>query len=242
MGVSLLPLPVSEARRFTGSPCAKSTRRRQGLERHVDEVVDAVNSLATATAGAPLRPKDAPRDLFSATSSQLEARQGFARQVRRLGVPESPAGCLEALLKTTDVYDLSRQVSVRPYEPGRIRAVREGVVPRDILNSSLLQGLSREAAESPLRYILKSDEEVSRLRPEDFVEPYLDPALRSHRAMRGLVTKLRAAGLLTWRRRCRAKCGCFCVANVTVAHYCSFSLGFNDGTGLGDAFASPFGI
>ena len=116
MGVSLLPLPLEEARRITGSPCAKNTRRRRGLGKHIDEVCDAVNSLSSAKAGAALRSGEAPRDLFSATSSQLEARRGFARQIRRLGAPESPAGALEELLKTHDVYDLDRQVSVRPYE------------------------------------------------------------------------------------------------------------------------------
>jgi hypothetical protein len=75
-----------------------------------------------------------------------------------------------------------------------------------------MQGLCREAAENPLRYILKSDEEMAQLQPEDVVEPYLDPVLRGPRAMRELVNKLHAAGLLTWRRRCRAKAGCFCVA------------------------------
>ena len=212
MGVSLLPLPLEEARRFTSSSCAKTQRRHRGLGKHVDEVCDAIISLASATAGAPLRPGEAPRDLFSATPAQLEARRGIARQVRRLGAPERPAGALEELLKTKDVYDLDRQVSVRPYEASRIRAVREGVVPRDILRSSLLRGRALEAATSPLSYILKSDDEMARMQPEDFVEPYVDPALRGRRAMRELVDKLLAAGLLTWRRRCRAKCGCFCVA------------------------------
>ena len=157
MGVSLLPLPLEEARRSTESPCAKSLRRHRGLGKHIDEVCDAINSLSSAKAGAALRPGEAPRDLFSATPSQLEARRGIGRQVRRLGVPGPPAGALEELLKTTDVYDLDRQVSVRPHVVERIRAVREGVVPRRILDSTLMQGLARDAAENPLRYILKSD-------------------------------------------------------------------------------------
>ena len=123
---------------------------------------------------------------------------------------------VQTSLLVVRVYDLDRQVSVRLYEAERIRAVREGVVPRDILQSSLMQGLAREAAENPLSYILKSDDEMAKLRPEDFVEPYLDPVLRGHRAMRELINKLHAAGLLTWRRRCRAKAVCFCVARKDV--------------------------
>ena len=110
MGVSLLPLPLEEARRSTVSPCAKSLRRHRGLGKHIDEVCDAINSLSSAKAGAALRPGEAPRDLFSATPSQLEARRGIGRQVRRLGVPGPPAGALEKLLKTTDLK--TREIEV----------------------------------------------------------------------------------------------------------------------------------
>ena len=75
-----------------------------------------------------------------------------------------------------------------------------------------MTGQARTAAENPLSYISKSDDEMAQLLPEYFVEPYVDSALRGRRAMRGLVERLSPAGLLTWRRKCRVKAGVFCVA------------------------------
>ena len=61
-----------------------------------------------------------------------------------------------------------------------------------------MSGLARTAAENPLSYISKLDDEMARLRPEVLVVPYVDPLLHGRRAMRGLVERLHAAGLLTW--------------------------------------------
>ena len=136
MGVSLLPLPLEGDGRSAARPQAKRGKRRQGLGKHIDQVCEAINSLSSAQAGVPLRSGGAPTDLFSASSAQMEARSGIARRVRRLGKPDSSAGALRELLKSKDVYDLDRQVTVRPYVAERIKAVWDGVVPEIILVAS----------------------------------------------------------------------------------------------------------
>ena len=95
---------------------------------------------------------------------------GIGRRIRRLGKPGPSAGSLQELLKSTDVYDLDRQATVRLSEAERIKAVRGGVVPRRILSYGLMTGLARTTAENPLSYILKSDDKMARLRPEDLVD------------------------------------------------------------------------
>ena len=76
---------------------ASSSRRRQGLGKHLDEVCDAINSLSSAKAGAPLRSGEATRDLFSARSAQMEARGGIGNRIRCLGKPGPSAGALPEL-------------------------------------------------------------------------------------------------------------------------------------------------
>jgi len=123
-----------------------------------------------------------------------------------------PAGALSELLKSSDVYELDRAVSMRPYVADKVKAVREGTVPRAILQSSLLEGDARRAAEDPFRQIVKSDAEIAELKPEDYIIPYTDPVLRRKGEMEGLVKKLAATGFLTVRRVCRSMVGVFCVA------------------------------
>ena len=132
--------------------------------------------------------------------------------MRQLGVPSKPAGALSELLKSSDVYELDRAISMRPYVADKVKAVREGTVPRSILQSSLLVGDARRAAEDPFRRIVKSDAEIAELKPEDYILPYTDPVLRRKGEMEGLVRKLAATGFLTFRRVCRSKVGVFCVA------------------------------
>ena len=60
----------------------------------------------------------------------------------------------------------------------KARAVREGTVPKDIMQSFLLQGEAKVAASQPFRQILKSDEEIEAMDADSFVLPYTDPVIR----------------------------------------------------------------
>ena len=207
----LLSLPVEEVERSAVTRRAKCSRRRDGMGRQIDEVCRAVNALGAAKAGAPLRLGGAPQ-ILTATERQREVRRSFGQVIRRLGTPPAPAGARQELLKLQDVYDLDRQVTMRPYVSDRVKVVREGVAPRDILNSVLLLGHARMAAENPARHILKSDAKMAQLAPEDHVVPYVGPVLRGHAAIVSLVKKLAATGVFTFRQVCRSKVGVFCVA------------------------------
>ena len=211
----LLPLPVEGCLRKVGreasSRQARCVRQRRGLGKHIDEVCCSVNALSVARAGHSLRRGQWPQ-LTSATEDQLAVRAHFGKAIRQLGPPPSSAGALSELLKSRDVYDLDRQVSMRPYEAHKVRAVREGTVPKDIMQSSLLQGEAKVAAQQPFRHILKSDEEIEAMDPSSFIIPYTDPVLRRRGEMESLVKKLAATGFLTFRKIARSKVGVFCVA------------------------------
>ena len=60
---------------------------------------------------------------------------------------------------------------MRPYVADKVRAVKEGTVPKDIMQSSLLQGEWNVAAQQPFRHILKSDEEIEAMDAASFVLP-----------------------------------------------------------------------
>ena len=124
----LLPLPLEghshAARRDDASRCqARCVRRRRGLGRHIDEVCSAVNSLNAARAGHGLRRGPWPQ-MSSATEAQCRVRGHFGGLVRQLGVPSKPAGALSELLKSSDVYELDRAVSMRPFVTDKVKAVQ----------------------------------------------------------------------------------------------------------------------
>jgi hypothetical protein len=112
-------------------------------------------------------------------------------------------------LKSKDVYDLDREATRRPYDESKVRVVREGIVPRDL--HGLVGPAGQEVLRDPERYVLKTDEELKRLQPEDFNKPYTDPLLKRKGQMEGLLQKLHQIDFLTFRRRARAKVGLFTV-------------------------------
>ena len=206
----IFPLPVSGAERKPQARLTRAGRRRQGEDLQLDEVSRCLNALSSSRAGCALRPHAHCGDI-SATVLQRRVLEELSSQLRTLGRPEPSAGALAALLKSHDSYNVAREVPRRPYDAAKVRVLREGTVPKPLLESELLHGIQREVAADPLKHILKSDEEMSEIREGDFVKPYTDPLLRSRASLLELVRKLHVHHLITFRRVARAKVGVFTV-------------------------------
>ena len=190
---------------------AKCTRRAAGLGRHIDDACEAVRAMGASRAGQGMRWKPWSPDQQPVPFDK-EARARFGKEIRELGRPPeiSPAGALRELLKSTDVYNLDRESTRRPYCADKVRVVRDGVVPRPLV--ALLSEEAGAALRDPWRFIVKSDAEMSLLRDEDYIEPYTDPFLKVKKNMLGLVRKLKDIGFVTFRRKRRARVGVFTVS------------------------------
>ena len=202
------PTRLADAAWCAGSHAgmAKCTRRAAGLGRHIDDACEAVRAMGASRAGQGMRWKPWSPDQQPVPFDK-EARARFGKEIRELGRPPeiSPAGALRELLKSTDVYNLDRESTRRPYCADKVRVVRDGVVPRPLV--ALLSEEAGAALRDPWRFIVKSDAEMSLLRDEDYIEPYTDPFLKVKKNMLGLVRKLKDIGFVTFRRKRRARGG-----------------------------------
>ena len=170
----------------------------------IDEVDFCLSQLGAARSGRPLVTPPFAKPLgatpaashfgASATRDRLRAR------LTSLGPPPSdqtPHSALQDLLRSADTVHLARDAVVRPYEADKVRLMKEGIHPRPMLD--LISGRARELADDAWRSLVRRDaNEV-----EDLVEPYTDPALRDPKAMRDLIRRLHAVGLVGFRRRRR---------------------------------------
>lgn len=99
---------------------------------------------------------------------------------------------------------------MKPYEADKVRAIREGVEPRDL--RKIVGPMGRYILNRLRETVLKTQSELDQTPPADFVKPYLDPRLRDPAAMKELCDKLGRAGLLTYRKENRCNIGCFTVS------------------------------
>lgn len=215
----LFPLPVGSAADLARrGDVDRPVRGRAGpAQRHdwttpfLDEACVALNALGDARAGRGLgRPRHpAPR---LPTAHQLAARERLERSLRDVGQPPdgNDRDAQQDLLKSTDVYNLDKETTRRPYEASKVRVVRDGVVLRDILGFGVEE--VNRVLNDPWRFIVKPDEEMSNELNDELIEPYTDPRLRRRSEMLHLVRTLAAQQFVVFRTRRRARVGVFTVA------------------------------
>jgi hypothetical protein len=163
-----------------------------------------------AAVGRPGAPQVRP----ALTLSQAKVVSHLAGAVKALGPPppaEQRKGFLSRVLRSTDTYDLDRESTRRPYDPEKIRVVRDGQV-RPKLVSAVVGPDALFAVNSPLKWVVKQDEDLAKLTADDMVMPYSDPALHDPRVLKDLVRKLYSANVLTFRRKAKNKIGAFTAA------------------------------
>ena len=124
----VFPLPLESGTNVLTSQ-ARCRRKHDGLGRSTDGVSRALNALSMASAGAPLS-KGEPLHNRSPNLLQQQVKQSLCRCVRLHGEPPDQkrrAGALQELLKCTDVYNLDRESTRRPYDAALVRVVKEGI-------------------------------------------------------------------------------------------------------------------
>lgn len=180
--------------------------------------MQSISALGTARTGQPLAVEAVPRALNRRAfdDGHLLVVDRVSREVERYLAPPPDlrrGEALTALLKTDDVYATRRSTPVVSYDITKIRVCRADLTPKEI-EDVVAEDIQRFIID-PDRWIVKSDEEILEIaNSSDFPSrPYWDPQLRGSDAnMKEFLKALDAAGLLTWRRRARAKVGFFFVA------------------------------
>ena len=173
----IFPLPLESGSKVHISQ-ARCQRKRNGLGRAADGVSRALNSLSAASAGAPLSMGE-PLHHRSPNQLQQQVWQSICRCVRLRGEPPDRrcrAGALQELLKCTDVYNLDRESTRRPYDVALVRVVKEGITTVPL--TQMLSGHALDVARAPYAWIPKDDGEIADTPEEAFVLPYTDPALK----------------------------------------------------------------
>ena len=103
--------------------------------------------------------------------------------------------CLGRVLGSTDTVRLDDSTSVRPFDAAKLNICHDG--HQAVEMEPLLDPDTRRLAEDPARYILRPLDDVDET-AEDF-RPYIDPLLRDHVTVRGLVLKLAQLGLVVYQ-------------------------------------------
>ena len=150
----LLPLPVSQRSVTPVLGTARSSRRKVGLERHIDEASRAVNALGRARAGRPLDPETRPPPTGPPTLAQTNVRRDFGRRIRALGAPPDKSIQTEALrdlLKSRSRYDTEQNTAVAPYDEKLVNVMKAAVEAQPLV--PLVGPDARPFLEDPHRYI-----------------------------------------------------------------------------------------
>jgi len=188
-------------------------RRREQVDRVQAEAVCALNALAAATAGNPLRA--APGRSHQKGISRVQ--KDVLQNVRDCAVTyakvisETPVkGALCELLKTSSVYDNDMFCNRVPLDISKIKVLRGETKPIPI--ASVIGPDARHFVTNPMKFIPRSAAEIDRHALYQAAPvPYSDPALRNPVYLKKLITKLHYVGLITFRLKVRSFLGFFAV-------------------------------
>ena len=161
----------------------------------VADVRDSLGALLRARAGSPLA-RGSPTTNCASALSSAEVR--WRSQLRDLGAPPPQKDyrrLLRQVLRSDNTYELEGATTRRPCDLNKVKVAKEGgVEPKRI--QSVCGAEARRAFLDPLRWICKSDEDLTTLDENTLPVSFTDERLRDHGNMRRLVRLLWEAGVL----------------------------------------------
>jgi len=195
---------------------AKRLGRRRARDVRVAEAVFSLNAMArrTTRGGSPSsRPAAASSSSSAPSASQRAVVERLARSVALYGdrpVDLDPRGALLELLRTESLYD-NPPCKVVDYNPEKLKVLSADFSPQPI--TAVAPEEVRQAFADPDRFIRRSDEELAAAAADSVpIKPYWDVSLATNRAVRiDFIRALASRGLVSFRRRIRARVGCFFV-------------------------------
>lgn len=177
------------------------------LSRRVDSALGALNQLATAVFDKA-NPEDLPL-----TSVQTWMMHDLHRRVQNYGECPNDMSELEAISDLTSKANLYEQeaLNIADYDIGEIKILQRRLTPFEAKDLAPPEALTY--LENFTSLVERSGHELDLLRTSgDLVKPHWDERLRNSKALRfELYQRLHQCGLLTFRRRQKAKVGMFTV-------------------------------
>jgi hypothetical protein len=182
----------------------------------IAECVRSLNSLAGSTArsvrlggGIP----GTPSSQLPVTAVQQSVLDRVGRRIDGYGkcpAGMDPCSSFYELLKSDDMYSLERK-NLAPYEPELLKIAKSDILPKAAV--SLLPAHTAQFLENPEKFIIRSDKEIAEWTSENpSFKPYWDPALAASKPPRlELYMKLKAKGLISFRKKIKAQAGLFFV-------------------------------
>eukprot|EP00971_Amphidinium_carterae_P334862 6470385-Amphidinium_carterae.1 len=176
---SLFPLPGLGVGAGPATCVGRRAGRRVAVRRRVNECVGALNALYASRAGRPLARVVTYSNFVS--ESQSGALSRIRSLVWSLGAPpaEKRYGgyALDELLKGADLYSHGAPSTCRPFVASKVKALRDGVNPKPLLD--VLPPEAKRLAAAPEKYVFKTEEELRTTPVDEFVTPYFDPYLKT---------------------------------------------------------------
>ena len=217
------PLPLASTPDFSKGKHSREcdtvlrylAQRWQRQDRRDDLAIEslaALNGLAAARTGEPLRPGAACR-ANAPSASQVSTLRGVRRRVRDAGCPPDLRAreAHQELFKTPDIYSEESRSTIESYDFECLKVLKGGVRLRDTLTFAPehVCAVLRE----PGRFIERHSGELG---GEPHVEPYwdplLDPSRRSNRPrLLRLLRRLAEPGMVVATSRKKATVGFFFV-------------------------------